>query len=241
MHGCFVGVALVDAAVLAIKPDAESCALAADLRGYARLGFCGIEARPFLRLRSGGGEIEDSDLRPGDAGPNDRCKIMRVLLEPTDDRGRMWKRRQTAGIADAGDGDRPVLAPQTLQFAPDILLADEQVGILGVVADLLGRQAHADGVAGKHQIEDQLDFDFTQAVDLMISTGKCSDGSDRIGRSNQRIGRGDRDFDNAPGLDHVAEVEQTTDLALAVEQHIVVVGVVVNDLHRAGRQARQHR
>lgn len=166
---------------------------------------------------------------------------MSIALQPPHHPRGLRNRCKTAGVAKAGDGKGPVLLLEASQFPPDVLLADEQIGVFGVVADLPRRHAHADGIAGAHEIEDQLGLRFAERIDAVIAASQPHDGADRIRRTDQRIGGSDRHFHHAIALDHIAEVEQSADAAVGADEDVIVIGIIMDDLPGASLKARQHR
>ena len=82
-------------------------------------------------------------------------------------------------------------------------------------------------------------LDLGQRMLVVIRSHQRHHGSDRIGRANHRVRACDRNLVDPPRFDDVAEVDQAADRAIVGKQHVVIVGVVVNDLPRLVRHLRR--
>ncbi|MCY1287866.1 hypothetical protein D9M70_368810 [compost metagenome] len=75
----------------------------------------------------------------------------------------------------------------------------------------------------------------------MEAADDCSGGADRIGMIEPGIGGGDRHFGNDGCVQCITEIDQAGDLVVVGlgDQHVPVVGVVVNDGGAKGREPRR--
>ena len=144
------------------------------------------------------------------SGPRHRIKPAR---RPQAQRGKLW-----------------VQPLQPLQFAPDILLADQQIGVFRMGTDLHRRHGDRNRVAQVDQGEENLDLLRAQRVFGVIARDQGQDCGQRIRVPDQRIGAGHGQFHNAPAFHHIAEIQKPADKASVIQQDVVIIRIVVDHL-----------
>ena len=207
----------VDVARLAVAADAEGDP---GLRDPLQRILGDVRAGDVERDRGGGGDVL---VEHGDRARAAGLEVLadrpcaRVGLEPD-------------GVAQAEVGKFGVRAPQRLQRRADPLLADQQVVVLRRERVLLGRHPHAHRQPGADQREQHGELVGTQRGDLVVAAHEREHGAQRVLVPQSRVCARDGEPAHARRPHDVAEVDQA-DL-LAVDEHVVLVGVVVDDLVR---------
>ncbi len=139
-------------------------------------------------------------------------------------------------------GVAPVDRCQPLEHLPGVPIGDLAVGVVGILLgrDRRGRDADTEPHAGER--EEDGDLVVAERSRPMIAGRQRRDDGERLGRAENRVGAGNGELVDGVRAHHVAEVEKPGDLLGAVrltsQQHVLVVGVVVDDAHRQARQPR---
>ena len=100
---------------------------------------------------------------------------------------------------------------------------------------MIRRIRHAHTKARADQRIERLEFRFGERVGLVIPGNDLGRAPKKIGRSHDRVGDANRQVTHARAMNHVAEVDQAHHTAI-VHQHVVVVGVVVEESYRQCRK-----
>jgi len=178
-----------------------------------------------------------------------RCEAPRAQPQRALDLPRLRARRQAAGVAQRVVRQPRVDRGEPLERRPHGSLADRQVGVARLRAPLVRgvtdahRQPHAD------EVPEDRDLVLGERVRGVVAGRDGGRGGERVRRAEQRVGGCDRGLRRDDGVHHVAEVEQADDalvarqeiVAAAADQHVVVVGVVVDHAVAQRPEARQRR
>ncbi len=156
--------------------------------------------------------------------------------EELPDRPRARARLVPAGVAEPEVRERVILGRQARQHPAHAGLRDQQVLVVRLRRVLARghRDAHLQPRADQRIEHGQLVL--AQRRDLVVAAHDRHDRARRVRRSLHRIGGGDRQPAHARAVHDVAEVDQPADGPVLADQHVVLVGVVVDDLlGEAGR------
>ncbi len=133
---------------------------------------------------------------------------------------------------------------QFAQQRPGWLLADDEVGVVGVERLLVGGQGDAGCQAGADEGGEQVEFQVCEGQGGVVASHHVSGGGQWIGLVEHGVSGGDCQLKNGGGVHHVAKINQPGDaarlLAPGRDQHVVVVGVAVDDALAQFRQTGNH-
>lgn len=159
------------------------------------------------------------------------------------DRPRARTRLVAAGVPEAEVREVRVLARELVEHGLDAVLADQQVVVVGRRGVLLRRHGDAHLEPRAHQWEEHGQLVRPQRRDLVVAAHERNHRPGRIGVALHRVRDRDREPAHARAVHDVAEVDQP-DRAVPVDEHVVLVGVVVDELvrelvqpHQPGRVA----
>ena len=123
-----------------------------------------------------------------------------------------------------------VLVREPLERLGHPALADQQVLVVGRRGVLLRRHRDAQQQPHAHQFEQHRQLVLAQRRHLVVAAHERHDRARRVRLTLHRVRARDREPAHARGPDDVAEVDQPGDRPVLGDQHVVLVGVVVDDL-----------
>ncbi len=150
------------------------------------------------------------------------------LADPAGLRARLVPAR----VAEAEVRELRILARETLERLRHARLADQQVLVVRRGRELPGRHRDAQLQPHAHQLEQHRELVLAQRRHLVVAAHHRHDRTGRVRLVLHRVRARDREPAHAGGPDDVAEVDQPRDRAVLAHQHVVLVGVVVDDLVR---------
>ncbi len=244
------GRAGVEGARLGVAPDADCGAsfrqLAED--GGAEqpgevVGALAVQHRRGDR-RAADGEVEHVRRREIDA--EHRGERTGSTREPVDNLGGVWNRRQIARSTQRVLRLARMNLRQLFQRRPRRLFADREVLVLRLARALVRSVADADAQPHTGQLPQRGDLGGGERVGGVIAGRHLRHGLERVGLVEQGVGGGDRQVGHAQAVHHVAQVEDAGDapearkeIAVAGDQHVVIVGVAVDHLAGQGGKLRR--
>jgi YD repeat-containing protein len=98
-----------------------------------------------------------------------------------------------------------------LEGLPGRSLRDGQIGVLGILPSLMRSETDAHREPDRDQVVEQLHLLLRQGMDAVITRHHLGGGGQRIGPTQDGVCRCDRGLDDRCGLNHVTEVDHTTD------------------------------
>ena len=122
---------------------------------------------------------------------------------------------------------------QLFERPPCWFFAHREVFVIWLVPSPRSRERHAHAKAREHEREQHVELRFCERERLVEPSHHVGSCRERIPLVQGRVCHGDRGVSDREALDQVAEVDEARDVtrlaARRISQHVVVVGVVVND------------
>ena len=174
-------------------------------------------------------------------------QFVSVVLQPANDCLCVRAGRQVTGTAKYVVSQARMDVFQSFEQRPRGLLTDGQVVILRLDLLLIGRVDHADTEPGADQRVEQRQFLLGKREGPVIARDDVRGSCERIGLTEHRVRGGNGEVTDCAGMHHVTEIDYATDLSSffacctgCADQHIVIVGIAVNDARAQRGQDGQH-
>ncbi len=233
----------IEKARLVVAPDTQGRAALRDAsedrrRECLATGFA-IRVR---ELGTADAQIEHSRLRVPWIGIDHRGKLARVSLQPGADRRTRRAWWQPAGVPQHVACEPWVDGREAFQGFPGRALAHGEVGVRGFRPASARGDTHAHRQSGAGEREQDLELRLVEGKRLVISGYDAGGSRQRIPLVEHRIRHGGGRIGDGPTLHHVAEIDEPGDgtrlRAGGIDEHVVVIGIVVDDTTSQPRQSR---
>ena len=207
--GAGEGVAAVDEAGLVVAADPDAVPRLAHPREEARRHRRGRRVSSGVsELRARDREVEDDGLREvrGDDGRRSppRCPASHASIAGVRGQGTCPQAFAERVVRESG-----MHVAHARERLPGRRLADQEVRVVGLGGAAVRRQADAGAETERGERPEDLDLRRRKGPGRVVAGGDALGGRERVGLAEDRVGDRDRELADGPGLDHVAEVEES--------------------------------